>query len=186
MFGYFAGLPDIFLAVLLLFVSLALIFAGRQLAKALAFIVTGVVVASIGATIGGGFLGIFGAILGATAGFLVGGLIGVMLLELGIGIALGYVGYSVSHAYLGGQLLPLLIGVILFVVGIALANKILEVATVVLGGVLLFDVMIAIGSSYGMALIVSIAVSLLGLWVQNTSTTKAKQSQVTKTSTQPQ
>ncbi len=172
--------------MLLLVLSLALIFAGRQLAKALAFIVTGVVVAAIGATVGALFLGIFGAVLGAVAGFLIGGFIGVMLLELGIGIALGYVGYSISHAYLGGDFLSLLIGVVLFVVGIALANKILEVATVVLGGVLLFDVMIAMNSSYAMALIVSVAVSLLGLWVQNTSKTKAKQSQVTKTATQPQ
>ncbi len=165
--GNFAGIPDTFLAVLLLFLSLALIFAGKSLAKALAFLVTGAVVGAIGAIFGTMFLGILGTILGGVVGFLVGGLIGIMLLELGIGVALGYFGYTVAHSYFGGITIPIVIGIALFVVGIVLADRILSVATVVLGGVLLFDVMLSLGTGAALATLVSVVVSLAGLWVQN-------------------
>ena len=88
--GYFAGLPAIVALLFVLALALALTFAGREMIKVLAFIVTGLIVGGVSSEIGMNYMGTVGAILGGVAGFLFGGILGVFLVIVGVGIALGY------------------------------------------------------------------------------------------------
>lgn len=164
--GYLSGLPEVAVVLILLALSLALAFAGRRIIKALAFVVTGAVVGTLGASLGTAFLGPLGTVLGAVAGFLVGGLLGMMLVVLGIGIALGYVGYSIANGLFSNEILSLIAGLFLFVIGIMLANKVLEVATAFLGGLLFYNLMTALGTGVEIAVVFGFLVAILGLWTQ--------------------
>ena len=84
------GVPSWPLILAMLVVSLLLIFAGRKVVKALAFLVVGLIGASIGGEFAAhylGSLGSFGTILGVLIGFVAGGLIGLLLVRVGIGLA---------------------------------------------------------------------------------------------------
>jgi len=164
--GYFSGLPATVTILLLLALSLTLAFFGRDLIKVLAFLITGVIVGAIGAQVGLYYLGTLGEVLGAVGGFVIGGLLGVLLVIVGVGIALGYLGYSATSALVGSEIVAIIAGAILFIAGIVLANEILSVATALLGGLLLFDLMTYMGTGFVLSAIVAVAVALLGAWIQ--------------------
>ena len=160
-----AWLP--FLALLV--ISLVLIFAGRSVIKAIAFFVVGLIGAAIGGTLAAQYLagaGDLGSILGFLLGFAIGGLIGVVMVMVGIGVVLGYGAYTVTQQFVSGTTIPLVVGFVFFLVGIALYNKILGLVTAVAGGFLLFDVLIAYGVGSTLSLVVAAALTLAGVWVQ--------------------
>jgi hypothetical protein len=182
--GYLNGLPIAAAVLLLVALSVTLAFAGRQLIKALAFIITGIIVGVVGASIGMSYLGTFGAILGGAAGFLIGGFLGILFVFVGIGIALGYLGYSATNVLVGSELLAIVAGAVLFIVGVVLANELLSIATAILGGVLLFDVMTYLGMGFVIPAISAIMVAVLGAWVQTmTDTSRPETVKTTQTVT---
>ena len=150
----------------LLALSLVLIFAGKTLVKAVAFVVVGFVGASLGANLAAQYLAPSWEIAGIFLGFVLGGMLGVTLIVLGIGFAVGYAAYLVALDLALGQTAALVTGVVFFVVGLALSGKVLTVGTAVVGGLFLFNVLTLYGLGPTTATLVAAALTLAGLWVQ--------------------
>lgn len=167
-FAHLLGnLPTWPLFIVLLVISLLLIFFGRSLVRALAFLVVGL----IGATAGGMLvaeylpsLGSLGVILGLLVGFILGGIIGLVLLPLGIGVAVGYAAYLLTLNLVGNTTAGLVVAIVFFAVGAVLYKKILMLVTAVAGGFLLYD---ALGFYLDptVAAAIAIIVTLAGLLV---------------------
>ena len=156
----------------MLAVSLVLIFAGRTVVKVLAFLVVGLIGASIGGELAAQYLtgtGSLGTVLGVVLGFVFGGLLGVTLVAVGIGLAIGYAAYVLTADLVSGSTVPLIVGFIFFIVGLALYNKILSFVTAVAGGLLLFDVLELYGLDPAVSVIVAGVLTVLGIWVQEGS-----------------
>lgn len=158
----------------LLVVSLALIFAGRTLIKVLAFLVVGFAGATLGALIGGSYLGFAGLLVGGVLGFLLGGLLGHLLLPVGIGFALGLLAFTTAQAFTRSASLSLIVGLAFTVVGILLSNDILALISSVLGGLLLFNVLMSLGFPPVPAALLSAGLSIAGLILQNGLLLKTK------------
>jgi hypothetical protein len=169
-------------------VSLVLIFAGRSVVKVIAFLVVGLVGAAIGGTLAAQFFagaGDLGTLLGVILGFAIGGLIGVVLVMVGIGLVLGYGAYAVTQQFVSGNIIPLVVGFIFFLVGLALYNKILGLVTAVAGGFLLFDVLIAYGAGSTLSAVIAAALTLAGIWVQEKGRKKTARTAVSNVGGQP-
>jgi hypothetical protein len=156
---------DVF-AIVLLVVSLALIFYGRHIIKALAFVVTGLAGAAFGLVGGAIVLGPLGALVGGAIGFIIGGLIGLFLVHVGMGLALGYFGYLITRDLTHIFLLAALVGVVLFFAGIAISAKLLELVTAILGGVILYGVLAFFGVPPPYSALVSLVLAIAGFLVQ--------------------
>ena len=146
-----------------------LIFFGRRVIKAVAFILGGLAGAYFGGILGAAFPGSFGTLVAEVIGFLLGGFLGMSFLSFAIGLGLGYAGYAITQAILGSTLASLSIGLVLFVVGMILAGKILHLVSEIFGGFLLLNVLTFMGLPLEVALVAVIILSSLGLWVQNES-----------------
>ena len=156
---------DLF-ALVLLVVSLALMFRGRSIIKGLAFLVAGLAGAAFGLALGGLSLGPIGAIIGAILGFLVGGALGLLLVHVGMGLALGYFGYLATRDLTHIFVLAVVSGVVLFVVGVAISSKLLDLVTALLGGLILYGVLVFFGVSQPLAAVVSLVLAIAGFYVQ--------------------
>jgi hypothetical protein len=165
-------------ALVLLVVSLVLIFAGKSAIKALAFLVVGLAGAAFGAAAGTLVLGPIGTVLGAVIGFVIGGVIGLLLVHVGIGLALGYFGYLVTRDLTHIWLLAVTVGIVLFVAGVVITSKVLELATAVLGGVILYGVLTYFGVPPLFALIVAVVATIAGYFVQRNNSERRHQVQV--------
>ncbi len=164
-----SAIPAWALLLSMLVVSVLLIFAGRTVVKVLAFLVVGLVGASVGGVLAAQFLagaGTLGIVLGFLLGFVIGGFIGVLLIAVGIGLALGYGAYVLTSSFVSGTTVPLLAGILFFIIGLALYNKILSLVTAVAGGFLFFDVLQLYGLDQTLAVIIAALATLAGIWVQ--------------------
>jgi hypothetical protein len=161
-----SGLGGVVFAVILLALSLVLMFAGKSLAKGLAFLVVGLAGAAFGLAAGGLILGAIGAIIGGVVGFVVGGLIGLLLLNVGMGLVLGYFGYLATRDLTHVFVLAVAVGIILFFVGVIISSKLLELVTSVVGGFILYGVLIFFGVAPLYATVVSLVLAIVGLSVQ--------------------
>lgn len=153
----------------MLVVSLALVFAGRKVVKVFAFLLVGLIGASIGGILAAQYLmglGTLGTLLGVLAGFLLGGMIGLLLVAVGIGLAVGYGAYVLSSSFVSGTTVPLIVGFIFFIVGVALYGRILGVITALAGGLLFFDVLTLYGLGSTLSIALAVVVTLAGIWVQ--------------------
>ena len=162
------GLPTWPLFLAMLVVSLLLIFAGRKVVKALAFLVVGLIGASIGGILGAQYLtslGVFGTLLGILIGFFVGGLMGIVLVRLGIGLAVGYGAYLLTLDVVSSTIVALVVGFVFFVVGWLLYNKILSLVTAVAGGFLLYDALRLYSLNPTLSIVLAVLVTLAGIWV---------------------
>ena len=168
------GLGGSLFAVILGLVALGLMFSGSSIIKGLAFLAVGLAGAAFGLAVGGGFLGVIGAIVGGVLGFLVGGAIGLLLVEVGMGLALGYFGYLVTRDLTDVFVLAVGVGILLFFVGLAVSTKLLELVTAVLGGVMLDAVLVYFGISPTYAAAVSIVLAGAGFYVQFTKRRRAE------------
>jgi hypothetical protein len=161
------GLPVWPLFVMLLVISLLLIFFGRAVVKVLAFLVVGLIGASLGGMLAAQYLtslGSLGSLLGLLIGFVVGGLIGLLLVRVGIGLAVGYAAYLLTRDVVSITTAALVVGVIFFLAGVALYNKILTLVTAVAGGFLLYDAL-RIYFDPIIAAVLAALVTLAGLWL---------------------
>jgi hypothetical protein len=154
-------------AIILLALSLALLFYGLSIIKGLSFLVVGLAGAAFGLAVGGLFLGVIGAVIGGVLGFLVGGAIGLLLVHIGMGLALGYFGYLATRDLTHVFALALVVGIILFFVGVAISSKLLELVTAVLGGVIMYGVLVFFGASPLYAAVVSLVLAAAGFYVQH-------------------
>ncbi len=85
-----SGLATPIFLIAMLLAALFLIFFGRRVVKAVAFILGGLAGAYFGGILGAAFLGSFGTLLAEVIGFLLGGFLGVSFLSFAIGLGLGY------------------------------------------------------------------------------------------------
>ena len=161
-----AHVPAPLLLVTLLAVSVAMIFAGRTLAKILTFLAVGITGAALGGSLAVQYLSQSWSVVGALLGFVIGGMLGLVLLSVGVGLAIGYAGYLVALDFALGTTSALFVGLGLFVVGLMLSNKILGLATALLGGLLLFGVLNHYGFGFATTTLVAGALTLAGLYVQ--------------------
>jgi hypothetical protein len=165
-------LPAGALLLSLLAVSLLLAFAGRTIIKVIAFLVVGLVGAGVGVLLAAQYLaawGTAGTLLGVLGGFVVGGLIGVLAVALGIGLAIGYAAYLLTTTLVSGTTIPLIVGFVFFIVGVALYNRILGLVTALAGGLLLFDVLTMYGLGPLPSMLFAALVAVAGLYVQESS-----------------
>lgn len=158
--------PPWVLLLALLVVSLALIFAGSEIVKVIAFLIVGVAGASVGAVLAAQYLPPGGDLVGIILGFVMGGLLGVALIPLAIGILVGYAGYLLALDFALSFTMALVAGVVFFVVGLALSGKILTVATAIAGGLLLFNTLTLVGFTTPLSMVLAAAVTVAGIWVQ--------------------
>ena len=161
------GLP---IFIVLLIVSLLLIFAGRRVVKALAFLVVGLIGASIGGTLAAQYissLGWFGSILGILIGFFAGGLLGLLVVRLGIGLAVGYAAYIIAVDIVSSTIAGIVVGFVFFLIGVVLYNKILTLVTALAGGFLLFTALNLppLGLPSLASAAIAIIITMIGLWV---------------------
>jgi hypothetical protein len=163
-----SGFGGLIFAVILLVASLGLIFAGRSLIKGLSFVVVGLAGAAAGLAAGGLLLGWIGAAIGALVGFIVGGMIGVLLLHVGMGLALGYFGFLATRDLSHSFLIAVAVGVVLFFVGVAISNKLMELVTSIIGGVILYEVLLFFALAPLYAGLVSLVLGAAGFYVQET------------------
>jgi hypothetical protein len=171
------GVPSWPLILAMLVVSLLLIFAGRKVVKALAFLVVGLIGASIGGEFAAhylGSLGSFGTILGVLIGFVAGGLIGLLLVRVGIGLAVGYAAYLLTVDLVSSTIAAFVVGFVFFVVGWLLYNKILSLVTAVAGGFLLYDGLRLYGLDLTVSMVLAVLVTLAGIWVNFRHRKRAK------------
>ncbi|MDG6900686.1 MAG: hypothetical protein JRM80_01805 [Nitrososphaerota archaeon] len=161
-----AHAPAPLLLVALLGASLILIFAGRTLAKIVAFLAVGLVGAAFGGAIAAQYLAPAWSIIGVLLGFVIGGMLGVALLSVGMGLLVGYVAYILALDLALGPTVALITGVAFFIVGVILSGRLLTLATAVFGGLLLFDVLTRYGFEPMLATLVAAALTLIGLYVQ--------------------
>jgi hypothetical protein len=161
-----SGFSGAIFAIILLGLSLALMFYGRSMIKGLAFFVVGFAGAAFCLAVGGIFLGVIGAIIGGVLGFLVGGAVGLLLVNVGMGLALGYFGYLATRDLTNVFVLAVVVGIILFFVGVAVSSKLLDLVTAVLGGVILDGVLVFFGVSPPYAAIISLVLAAVGFYVQ--------------------
>jgi hypothetical protein len=161
-----SGFGGSLFAVILALVALGLMFSGRSIIKGLAFLAVGLAGAAFGLAVGGSLLGVIGAVIGGVLGFLVGGAIGLLLVEVGMGLALGYFGYLVTRDLTNVFVLAVVVGVILFFVGVAISTKLLELVTAILGGVILDAVLVYFGVPPFYAAAVSVVLAASGFYVQ--------------------
>jgi len=163
-----SGFGGLVFAVILLAVSLGLMFAGRSLIKGLSFLVVGLAGAAAGLAAGGLLLGWIGAALGAVVGFIVGGMIGVLLLHVGMGLALGYFGFLATRDLSHSFVVAVAVGIVLFFVGVAVSSKLLELVTAVIGGVILYEVLLFFALAPLYAVVVSFVLAAAGFYAQET------------------
>ena len=105
--------------------------------------------------------------MGGVIGFFVGGILSLFLLPLAIGFATGLVVYHLMQTLVGVYLLSVVLGVIFFVVGLFLSLKLLALASVVFGSLLLFDVLVFFHFPGAIALLIAILMGVIGFWVQD-------------------
>jgi hypothetical protein len=163
------GLPTWPLVIVMLVVSFLLIFAGRKVVKALAFLVVGIIGASIGGVLGAQYLaslGTLGSVLGILIGFFVGGLMGVVLVALGIGVAVGYAAYLLTLDVVSSRTAAIVVGIVFFIVGLALYGKILSLVTAVAGGILFYDALRLYGINPIPSTALAAVLTLAGILVQ--------------------
>jgi len=163
-----SGLGGLVFTVVLLVVSLGLMFAGRSLIKGLSFLVVGLAGAAFGLAAGGLLLGLIGAAIGGVVGFIVGGLIGVTLLNVGMGLALGYFGFLATRDFSHSFLVAVAAGIVLFFVGVAISNKLMELVTAVIGGVILYEVLLFFALAPLYAALASVVLAAAGFYAQET------------------
>ncbi len=160
-------LPPTLLALLLAILALLLIFEGRKVVKVLAFLIVGLIGLSIGGALGAKYLsslGTTGKVLGALVGFFAGGLIGVLLVALGIGLVVGYGAYLLTIDIISNSTAAIVVGVIFFIIGLVLYNKILTFVTAVAGAFLLYDALVLFGLGPLIALVLAAIVFAIGIW----------------------
>jgi hypothetical protein len=157
----------------LLVASFALIFAGRTLMKPLAFLVVGFAGTILGAVIGGAYLGFLGLLVGGVIGFLLGGLLGHLLLSVGIGFALGLLAFMAAQPLTHSTALSLMFGLAFTAAGILLSGYVLALISSILGGLLLFSVMMSFGLPPTLAALLSTGLSTVGLILQGRPISKA-------------
>jgi len=171
------GVPSWPLIIAMLVVSLLLIFAGRKVIKALAFLVVGLIGSSIGGMFAAHYLtslGSFGTVLGVLIGFVAGGLIGLLLVRVGIGLAVAYAAYLVTVDIVSSTVAAFVVGFVFFVVGWILYNKILSLVTALAGGFLLYDALRLYGLNPTISTILAVLVTLAGIWVNFRHRRRAK------------
>lgn len=161
-----AHVPAPLVLLALLALSLVTIFAGRTVVKLAVFLLAGFAGAALGASLTIHYLSPAIGIIGLLLGFLIGGVLGLMLLPVGVGLAVGYAAYLVALDFASGHVVALFAGVAFFVAGAVLASKILGAATAVLGGLLLFNVLLMYGFTGFLSLAASALLTIVGLWVQ--------------------
>lgn len=162
----FSGIGGLLYALILALVALGLMFAGRSIIKGLAFLVVGLAGAAVGASLGAIVLGVLGSIVGGVLGFLIGGVIGIWLVEVGVALALGYYAYTATRYLVHSFPVAVVVGVILFLIGLAIANKVLELVTAVLGGLIFYNVLIYFGAGSLASGAISFVLAVAGFYVQ--------------------
>lgn len=170
--GLLPGAEGLFVALVLLVLSFALIFAGRSVIKALAFLALGLAGAVFGSAAGALVLGIVGVILGFFVGFFLGGILGILVVQLAMGLALGYFAYLVTFDVIHVPLVAVIVGVVLALVGTIIAFILLELVTAILGGVILYGVLTYFGLPALASAVVSVVLALVGFYVQHARTTR--------------
>jgi hypothetical protein len=159
-------LPEAISGLLLLVLGLALAFGGRALVKALIFVASGLVGAAVA-------LALFGPLVSSLllvplwiGGFLAGGILALLFLPLGLGLALGYLAFSLALSAGLGLIISAVAGLLLFLAGLLASEQVLGLLTAALGGLLTLSALLLLSSPLWLAALLAVLVAAGGLLVQ--------------------
>ena len=152
-------------AVVAVVVGLGLAFLGRKIIKLLVFLGAGLAGANIGyALLKNQSTGI--ALIAALIGFFVLGFLSLAIMKILFGAMLGIAGYFIAIAFDTGQVMAILVGIVLFVLGWFLFKYYLSVATAFAGAVLLFGGLQTMGLPEALALLAALVIGVVGAYYQ--------------------
>lgn len=160
--------------VALLTISLLLIFAGSKLISELTFLLVGLIGGLVGVSIGYAYFGTAGGFFGFAVGFLLGGFASVVLLPVGVGIAIGYVGFAVAKTLIPDAFVAPLVGLVAFAYGLLLTDLLMPAITGALGGAFLYDLTLSFGMPPAVMLLVVATVTIVGVLIQTLLAKKIK------------
>ncbi len=148
------------------FIGLGLAFLGRKVVKILIFLGAGLAGANIALHFLQPRFDQPIPLIGAFVGFLVLGFLSLMILKFMFGLMLGIAGFMIAAMITGNQILAILVGIIVFVIGLFLFKYYLSLATAFAGGVLVLMGLERIGLARPISLLIALVIGLLGAYVQ--------------------
>ncbi len=131
--------------LILLIVGLVLTFYGRRVLKTIAFLIGAIIGANLAYVIAINigprleeYLSLqFCIIIAVVLGAIIGGYLGMAFLKGMIAIFMGFIGYSIGVLILGEEsFIPIVIGIVVFVIIWLLIDKFLSIITAILGACL--------------------------------------------------
>lgn len=152
-------------AIVAIFIGLGLAFLGRKVVKILVFAGAGLAGASIAYTLLQNVAQPI-PLIAAIVGFLVLGFLSLAILKFIFGVMLGIVGYFIVVSLTNNQIMGILAGIVIFVIGLFLFKYYLSIATAFGGGVLVFAGLESVGLPAVVSMLVGAIVGLVGAYVQ--------------------
>jgi hypothetical protein len=152
--------------LVLIFVGLGIAFLGRQVIKLLIFLGAGVAGGSFTFSFLQGRIGDPFPLVGAIIAFLVLGFLSIAILKVIFGVMTGIVGYYLAVALTGNQLMAVVAGIIVFVIGLFLFKYYLSLGTAFGGAVLVMTGLQSVGVGEVLSLFAAILVGIAGAYVQ--------------------
>ena len=148
-----------------LFVGLGLALLGRKIIKILVFVGGGIAGANIAyALLGSQAQSV--RLLAALIGFLVLGFLSLAILKFIFAAMLGVAGYFIAAALGTGVVMGILVGIIIFVLGLFLFKYYVSIATAFGGGILVFAGLQAIEFPEAIAFVIALVVGIAGTYYQ--------------------
>jgi hypothetical protein len=154
------------LGLVTVFVGLGLAFIGRKVIKILVFAGAGLVGASL-------IYGILESrldqpipLVAALIAFVILGFLSLAVLKFIFGVMLGIGGYLIINALTSNQLMAILAGIVIFVLGLFLFKYYLSLASAVGGATLVFVGLQMLDLGQIIPFLVAVVVGILGLYVQ--------------------
>jgi len=147
-------------------VGLGLAFLGRKIIKILVFLGAGLAGAKFAFTLLEERYDAPIPLVGALIAFLVLGFLSLAIMKVVFGVMLGLLGYVVTYSATSNQLIAILVGVIVFVIGLVVFKYYLSVATAFAGAVLVFSGLQAMEMVEAVSLLIAVLVGIVGAYVQ--------------------
>ena len=158
------------IAIAAVLVGLGLAFLGRKIIKVLVFLGAGLAGAKFAFTLLEPRYDAPIPLVGALIAFLILGFLSLAIMKVVFGIMIGILGYVITYIATSNQLMAILVGVIVFVIGLVLFKYYLSVATAFAGAVLVFSGLQAMLQDLEMveavSLLIAVLVGIAGAYVQ--------------------
>ena len=154
------------IALVTILIGLGLAFLGRKVIKILVFLGAGFYGAQLAFSLLEGRFSQPVPFIGALIAFVALGFLSIMILKFIFGIMLGIAGYLIIMALTSNQIMAILAGIIIFIIGLFLFKYYLSIATAFGGAMIVFSGLAGLGLGEMIPLIVAVIVGITGAYAQ--------------------